>query len=65
MTERMKFGKYIRDTWGTCKEMRRKIDNEGVYYFYEDYTSVPVSWKLYKEFASSSKACYCGGGCEE
>ena len=56
--ERTVFQKYIVNKWGTCQGLRRKISNEGIGYFYNDYTKVPVSWELYSEFADSN-VCYC------
>lgn len=55
---------YICKEWETCCRLRQKIDNEGSEYFYNQYTSVPVSWKLFCEFYESED-CYCGteGGC--
>lgn len=58
---------YIGKEWETCHRMRQKIDWEGQDYFYDYYTHVPVSRKLYKEFCSNPNRCYCGveGGCDD
>jgi hypothetical protein len=57
---------YIGGSWETCHRMRLKIDHEGKDYFYDSYTHVPVSRKLYNEFCSNND-CYCGveGGCKD
>ena len=64
MDELIVLQEYIVNKWGTCQGLRRKISNEGIGYFYNDYTKVPVSWDLYSRFVdSNSDLCYCGN-CE-
>ena|ERR1700677_636670 len=55
--------KHILEEWANCQEMRSKIDNEGLGYFYYTYTSVPCPYDLYQTFARSED-CWCGN-CEE
>ena len=58
-TSREKLVKFIRSEYGTCENMREKIQNEGTEYFYNSYTTVPVSYEDYMAFANSEE-CYCG-----
>lgn len=51
--------RYILDEWQNCDELRGKIDWEGLDYFYNSYTSVPVSWETYTAFVISED-CFCG-----
>lgn len=51
--------RYILREWEDCDELRGKIDWEGLGYFYNSYTSVPVSWETYSAFARSED-CICG-----
>lgn len=55
--------KYIVEEWGNCEDLRMKIGNEGLGYFYNSYAEVPVSFEVYEEFASS-EICWCGN-CED
>ena len=50
---------YICEEWGNCNNLRIKISNEGLGYFYECYTTVPVTWPTYARFAQGS-SCWCG-----
>lgn len=50
---------YILDNWKNCKRLRTKIEWEGRDYFYDSYTTVPVSWETYSQFARSDD-CVCG-----
>lgn len=54
---------YILDEWENCDGLRGKIDWEGLDYFYNSYTSVPVSWETYSNFARSVD-CICDN-CEK
>lgn len=50
---------YILDNWENCERLRAKIGWEGRDYFYDSYTTVPVSWETYSQFARSDD-CVCG-----
>lgn len=54
---------YIKSEWSTCNRLRGKVEWEGSDYFYNSYTTVPVSWGTFSRFIRSDE-CYCGQ-CEE
>ncbi len=50
---------YIKSEWSTCNRLRGKVEWEGSDYFYNSYTTVPVSWETFSSFVRSDD-CYCG-----
>jgi len=57
--ERRALVRFILKEWSCCKDIRAKIDLEGVGYFYYGYTSVPCHFELYYDFAIDDE-CWCG-----
>ena len=50
---------FIIDEWENCEYLRNKINNEGMNYFYNSYTNVPVPYDVYSDFMYSHD-CWCG-----
>jgi hypothetical protein len=48
-----------------CCNLYKKIENEGLGYFYNNYTTVPCSWSIYASYCDGHDGeCWCDG-CED
>ena len=45
--------------YGGCKDLKIKVANEGVGYFYSRYTTINASYDLYESYIETD-SCWCG-----